>query len=36
MDEQFLQCLNAVLSSGQVPGLYAPQELDTIYNQANS
>ena len=33
LHESFLQYLNSVLSSGQVPGLYTSQELDTIYNQ---
>ncbi|KAJ1493997.1 dynein heavy chain, P-loop D4 domain-containing protein, partial [Baffinella frigidus] len=31
-DEKFLVYLNELLSSGKIPGLFAPDEIDNIYN----
>mmetsp|Transcript_31209 Transcript_31209/g.79123 ORF Transcript_31209/g.79123 Transcript_31209/m.79123 type:complete len:3875 (-) Transcript_31209:127-11751(-) len=35
-DEKFLVYLNELLSSGKIPGLFAPDEIDTIYNSVRS
>jgi len=35
-DEKFLVYLNELLSSGKIPGLFAPDEIDTIYNSVRN
>ena len=30
VDQQFLELINSLLSAGEVPGLYTPEELDPI------
>eukprot|EP01105_Mastigella_eilhardi_P022238 TRINITY_DN5471_c0_g1_i1.p1 TRINITY_DN5471_c0_g1~~TRINITY_DN5471_c0_g1_i1.p1 ORF type:complete len:3987 (-),score=1077.90 TRINITY_DN5471_c0_g1_i1:1263-13184(-) len=30
LEPDFLECINSLLSAGEVPGLYAPEELDTV------
>jgi len=31
LQDEFLEYLNSLISAGEVPGLYTPQELEPIY-----